>query len=29
LNDERLDTPARLNRGDRVKVGSTILEVAR
>ena len=29
LNDERLDVPARLRRGDRVKVGSTILEVAR
>lgn len=29
LNDERLDGPARLQRGDRVKVGSTILEVAR
>ncbi len=29
LNDERLEVPARLRRGDRVKVGSTILEVAR
>ena len=29
LNDERLDNPVRLRRGDRVKVGSTILEVAR
>jgi len=29
LNEERLDVPARLRRGDRVKVGSTILEVAR
>ncbi|MFZ2056652.1 MAG: FHA domain-containing protein [Acidimicrobiales bacterium] len=29
VNDERLDTPVRLRRGDRVKVGSTILEVAR
>jgi len=29
LNDERLEIPARLRRGDRVKVGSTILEVAR
>jgi pSer/pThr/pTyr-binding forkhead associated (FHA) protein len=29
LNDERLETPQRLSRGDRLKVGSTILEVAR
>ena len=29
LNDERLDAPVRLQRGDRVKIGSTILEVAR
>jgi pSer/pThr/pTyr-binding forkhead associated (FHA) protein len=29
VNDERLDNPVRLRRGDRVKVGSTILEVAR
>jgi len=29
LNDERLDVPVRLRRGDHVKVGSTILEVAR
>jgi FHA domain len=29
LNDERVRTPSRLQRGDRVKVGSTILEVAR
>ncbi|MGO9965345.1 MAG: FHA domain-containing protein [Acidimicrobiales bacterium] len=29
LNDERLEAPTRLRRGDRVKVGSTILEVAR
>jgi pSer/pThr/pTyr-binding forkhead associated (FHA) protein len=29
LNDERLEEPSRLRRGDRVKVGSTILEVAR
>jgi pSer/pThr/pTyr-binding forkhead associated (FHA) protein len=29
LNDERVSTPSRLQRGDRVKVGSTILEVAR
>ncbi len=29
LNDERLDGVARLQRGDRVKVGSTILEVAK
>ncbi len=29
LNDERLEVPSRLRRGDRVKVGSTILEVAR
>jgi len=29
LNDERLESPSRLRRGDRVKVGSTILEVAR
>jgi pSer/pThr/pTyr-binding forkhead associated (FHA) protein len=29
LNDERLEVPTRLRRGDRVKVGSTILEVAR
>jgi pSer/pThr/pTyr-binding forkhead associated (FHA) protein len=29
VNDERLNTPVRLRRGDRVKVGSTVLEVAR
>ena len=29
LNDERVRIPSRLQRGDRVKVGSTILEVAR
>jgi pSer/pThr/pTyr-binding forkhead associated (FHA) protein len=29
LNDEKVEGPARLQRGDRVKVGSTILEVAR
>ncbi|MGO9332754.1 MAG: FHA domain-containing protein [Acidimicrobiales bacterium] len=29
VNDERLDSPVRLRRGDRVKVGSTVLEVAR
>jgi pSer/pThr/pTyr-binding forkhead associated (FHA) protein len=29
LNDERVEGLARLQRGDRVKVGSTILEVAR
>jgi pSer/pThr/pTyr-binding forkhead associated (FHA) protein len=29
LNDERLEVPVRLRRGDRVKIGSTILEVAR
>jgi pSer/pThr/pTyr-binding forkhead associated (FHA) protein len=29
LNDERLENPVRLRRGDRVKVGSTVLEVAR
>ena len=29
LNDERLDDPRRLRRGDRVKIGSTVLEVAR
>ncbi len=29
LNDERVRAPSRLQRGDRVKVGSTILEVAR
>ncbi len=29
LNDERVDSPERLQRGDRVKIGSTILEVAR
>ena len=29
LNDERVDGPSRLQRGDRVKVGSTTLEVAR
>jgi pSer/pThr/pTyr-binding forkhead associated (FHA) protein len=29
LNEARLGTPARLQRGDRVKVGTTILEVAR
>lgn len=29
LNEQRLGSPARLQRGDRVKVGSTLLEVAR
>lgn len=29
LNEERLGAPTRLQRGDRVKVGSTLLEVAR
>jgi pSer/pThr/pTyr-binding forkhead associated (FHA) protein len=29
LNDERLEIPVRLRRGDKVKVGSTVLEVAR
>lgn len=29
LNDQRLEAPARLQRGDRVKCGSTLLEVAR
>lgn len=29
LNDERLVAPSRLQRGDRVKVGSTVLEVNR
>jgi len=29
LNQERVDGPARLQRGDKIKVGSTILEVAR
>lgn len=29
LNQERLQGPARLQRGDRLKVGSTIMEVAR
>lgn len=29
LNDELVSMPSRLQRGDRVKVGSTILEVAR
>jgi|SRR5579872_2541487 len=29
LNDERVDGPSRIQRGDRVKVGSTTLEVAR
>jgi len=29
LNDERVESPERLQRGDRVKIGSTILEVAR
>jgi pSer/pThr/pTyr-binding forkhead associated (FHA) protein len=29
LNDERLAAPTRIQRGDRIKVGSTILEVAR
>lgn len=29
VNDERLVTPQRLRRGDRVKVGSTLLEVSR
>jgi pSer/pThr/pTyr-binding forkhead associated (FHA) protein len=29
VNDERLDVPVRLRRGDRVKIGSTVLEVAR
>ncbi|HUZ19291.1 MAG TPA: FHA domain-containing protein [Acidimicrobiales bacterium] len=29
LNEERLASPTRLQRGDRVKVGATVLEVAR
>ena len=29
LNEQRLMSPARLQRGDRVKVGSTLLEVGR
>ncbi len=29
VNDERLNVPVRLRRGDRVKIGSTVLEVAR
>ncbi|MGH9292253.1 MAG: FHA domain-containing protein [Acidimicrobiales bacterium] len=29
LNDERLQVPSRIQRGDRLKVGSTTLEVAR
>jgi pSer/pThr/pTyr-binding forkhead associated (FHA) protein len=29
LNEERLQVPTRLQRGDRVKVGGTVLEVAR
>jgi pSer/pThr/pTyr-binding forkhead associated (FHA) protein len=29
LNDDRLVAPTRLQRGDRVKVGSTVLEVSR
>jgi pSer/pThr/pTyr-binding forkhead associated (FHA) protein len=29
LNDSRVSEPTRLQRGDRIKVGSTILEVAR
>jgi pSer/pThr/pTyr-binding forkhead associated (FHA) protein len=29
LNNEQLEQPARIQRGDRIKVGSTILEVAR
>lgn len=29
LNDERLAAPTRLRRGDRVRVGRTVLEVAR
>ncbi|MGH9304520.1 MAG: FHA domain-containing protein, partial [Acidimicrobiales bacterium] len=29
LNDERVDAPSRIQRGDRLKVGSTTLEVAR
>lgn len=29
LNDEKLGEPTRIQRGDRIKVGSTILEVAK
>jgi pSer/pThr/pTyr-binding forkhead associated (FHA) protein len=29
LNNEQLEHPVRIQRGDRIKVGSTILEVAR
>jgi pSer/pThr/pTyr-binding forkhead associated (FHA) protein len=29
LNDSKVDVPERLQRGDHVKIGSTILEVAR
>jgi pSer/pThr/pTyr-binding forkhead associated (FHA) protein len=29
LNNEQLEEPTRIRRGDRIKVGSTILEVAR
>lgn len=29
VNEERLHTPARLRRGDRLRVGRTVLEVAR
>jgi pSer/pThr/pTyr-binding forkhead associated (FHA) protein len=29
VNNERLERPARLQRGDRVKVGTTVFEVAR
>ena len=29
LNDEKLEEPTRIQRGDRIKIGSTILEVAR
>jgi pSer/pThr/pTyr-binding forkhead associated (FHA) protein len=29
LNNQQLDEPVRIQRGDRIKVGSTILEVAR
>jgi pSer/pThr/pTyr-binding forkhead associated (FHA) protein len=29
LNNQQLGEPMRIQRGDRIKVGSTILEVAR
>ncbi len=29
VNDERLDAPSRLRRGDRLRVGQTVIEVAR